>query len=119
METISNRIIQLVDCLGGNKSEFARKINVTPGYISKLGKNPEQTPSERTIIDICKTFNVSYEWLKTGQGEMFEGASDTAINALANAYNLDNIDKEIVSAYVKMSPQERKALTNFIKSLIK
>lgn len=119
MENISDRIIEIIKALGVNKSEFARRLNVTPSYISKLGKEPERMPSERMIIDICRTFNVSYEWLTTGQGEIFSEVTDSAIDALTKAYNLDDIDKEIVSTYVKMNQQERQALKNFIKTLIK
>lgn len=71
METISTRIMQVVEANGGNKSEFARKLNVTPAYISKLCKNADSVPSDRTISDICHEFNVNERWLRTGEGEMF------------------------------------------------
>lgn len=75
METIAQRIMKLVDALGGNKSDFARRIKVTPAYISKLGKQPDSIPSDRTISDICREFNVSELWLRTGEGEMFQQMS--------------------------------------------
>ena len=71
METVAERIIMVVDSLGISKSEFARKINVTPAYISKLGKFPDSTPSDRTIYDICQKFNVSEPWLRDGIEPMF------------------------------------------------
>lgn len=71
METVAERIIKVVDSLGMSKSEFARKINVTPAYISKLGKFTDSVPSDRTILDICREFDVNEEWLRTGDGEMF------------------------------------------------
>ena len=71
METIATRIIKLCDVLNISKSDFARRINVTPSYISKLGKATESVPSERTIDDICRVFGVSKLWLKTGEGEMY------------------------------------------------
>lgn len=71
METIAERIIKIVDALGMSKSEFARKINVTPAYISKLGKFPDSAPSGRTISDICQKFNVAEAWLRDGVGPMF------------------------------------------------
>lgn len=71
MATIAQRIIQVVNATGGNKSDFARKINLSPGYISKLDKEPEREPSDRTIFDICREFDVSEKWLRTGEGEMF------------------------------------------------
>ena len=71
MSTIAERIIYVVEANGGNKSEFARALNLTPAYISKLGKNRDLVPSDRTIEDICREFNVNETWLRTGEGEMF------------------------------------------------
>ena len=75
MTSISERIMLVVEKTGNNKSKFARKINVTPAYISKLGKNRDVVPSDRTILDICREFDVNEEWLRTGQGEMFRKLS--------------------------------------------
>lgn len=75
MGTVAERIIQAVDALGISKSEFARKINVTPAYISKLGKFPDSVPSDRTITDICREFNVSEVWLRDGKEPMFHPKS--------------------------------------------
>lgn len=71
METIATRIIQVVNWTGGNKSEFARRINVSPAYISKLDKQPDRSPSDRTISDICREFRVNEQWLRHGEGEPF------------------------------------------------
>lgn len=70
METISERIMKVVEKTGLSKSDFARKIDVTPAYISKLGKTPDATPSDRTIRDICRIFKVDEVWLRTGEGSM-------------------------------------------------
>ena len=75
MQSIAERIMMIVERNGNNKSDFARRINVTPAYISKLSKNPDSVPSERTILDICREFKVNEEWLRTGQGEMFRKLS--------------------------------------------
>ena len=72
MNTFSDRIDRLIqDRTGGNKSKFARKLNVTPAYISKLCKDKENIPSDRTIADICREFNVNEDWLRTGRGDPY------------------------------------------------
>ena len=69
METIASRIIEVCnDCVGGNMSAFAREIGVTPAYISKLKNEPDRTPSDRTIREICRVFKVDEVWLRTGIG---------------------------------------------------
>jgi len=76
MQTIAERIMLLVDRLeNGNKSEFARKVGVTPAYISKLGKNPDSVPTGRVMSDICSAYNVNFEWLTTGAEPMIPPAS--------------------------------------------
>lgn len=73
MNTISERIIFVCnEKADGNMSAFARQIGVTPAYISKLKNEPERTPSDRTIADICREFGVDKVWLETGSGEPFK-----------------------------------------------
>lgn len=73
MNTISERIIFVCnEKADGNMSAFARQIGVTPAYISKLKNEPERTPSDRTIADICREFGVDRIWLETGSGEPFK-----------------------------------------------
>lgn len=75
MSTVAERIMEIVEQTGLNKSEFARRINVTPAYISKLGKSPDSMPSDRTISDICREFGANEIWLREGIGEMFQQRS--------------------------------------------
>jgi len=112
------RIVKLVELLKKNKSEFARDVNVTPAYISKLGKQPKAVPSDRFISDICRKFNVNETWLRTGEGEIFLEEEDAFISQIADRYHLDNFDKETFKLYLNLSPDDRWALTSFSFSLV-
>ena len=69
MENINSRIAYLIDTkCGGNKSAFARKVNITPAYAAQLYCGARE-PSDRTISDICREFDVNEVWLRTGEGE--------------------------------------------------
>ena len=112
MDTIAERIMIVVEKMGGNKSEFARKINVTPAYISKLGKEPSCVPSDRTIADICREFNVSEPWLRTGEGPMFiELDDDDEFTKVITEIQVSNDDfvKKMLKAYWRL-PEEKKAV---------
>ena len=116
METIATRIIKLCDVFNISKSDFARRINVTPSYISKLGKSTESVPSDRTIDDICRVFGVSKLWLKTGEGDMFPPRTqDEQIAAyVASALHGDEALKSLVTATITTlctrQPSELEAL---------
>ena len=75
MSKIENRIAFVVsESCGGNRSAFARKIGISPAYATQLCTG-QRLPSDRTILDICREFNVNEIWLRTGVGEPFSPPS--------------------------------------------
>lgn len=121
MSTITERIMEIVEAEKINKSEFARRINVTPAYISKLGKNPNAIPSDRTISDICEKFKINELWLRTGEGEMkriLEGEDRFSLNI----GKLQHTDNETlirwVNAIAETNPELLKDIEDFFKRLL-
>lgn len=121
METIATRIIKLCDVLNISKSDFARRINVTPSYISKLGKSTESVPSERTIDDICRVFGVSKLWLKTGEGEMYvKRDMNQEIGMMVTALMKDadeSFRKRFIAALLQVPPDGWNAIEEFVNKL--
>lgn len=75
MDEISERIVLIIkEACGGNRSEFARQINVTPAYAAQIYAGA-RTPSDRTISDICRVFRVNETWLRTGTGSPYRAKS--------------------------------------------
>lgn len=71
MENIGKRITFIIDekCKG-NRSQFARIVNITPAYAAQLYAG-DRIPSDRTISDICREFGVDRNWLVDGIGDPF------------------------------------------------
>ena len=68
---MNERIAHIIDTFcNGNRSSFARKLGITPVYAAQLYSG-DRAPSDRTIADICRIFNVNEVWLRTGVGEPF------------------------------------------------
>lgn len=70
MDTISKRIVILIETKGITRTQFAEALNVAPAYVSKI-INKNYMPSDRVIEDICRKYAVSEQWLRTGAGDMF------------------------------------------------
>ena len=68
--TVNERLSVLIKELGLTKTSFAKRINVSSQFISSVCSG-STSPSARTIVDICREYNVSERWLRTGEGEMF------------------------------------------------
>lgn len=114
---MNERIMNIRKSLKLTQEEFAETLGLTRNFIWKLEKG-ERIPSERTIADICRTFHISLEWLKTGNGEMFSQAEDSVINALTQTYNLNDRDKQIIKSYLALTPQEREVFIKIVKSMV-
>ena len=68
---IGDQIKGIRKALDMTQSEFAEAINLSRNYIAMI-EIGQREPSERTIADICEKFNVREEWLRTGQGDIFQ-----------------------------------------------
>lgn len=121
MPEISERIAKVVDenCRG-NKSAFARAINITPAFAAQLYTG-QREPSERTIDDICRVFGVSKLWLKTGEGEMYvkRDLTDTLTHMVTElmASPDESFKKRFVAALLQVPPDGWNAIEEFVNKL--
>lgn len=121
MVSIADRIIQLVSlCSDGNMSEFARRLNVTPAYISKFKNKSDTIPSDRTISDICREFGVNEVWLRTGEEEPFqeESREEQILRAATQTVRSSNeFRKQVAFLLAQLSESDWEVLGNIYKKL--
>lgn len=67
METIHDRIkkVRLSEKL--DQEQFSISLNLKRNSISLI-ENKKRNPSDRTIADLCREFNINEDWLRTGNG---------------------------------------------------
>ncbi len=66
---MGTRIKQIRKTAGLTQQKFAEQIGLKRNTVGNYEINLI-TPSDRTITDICREFNVNEIWLRTGEGEM-------------------------------------------------
>lgn len=118
METINDRISWCISDSGLTKTAFAEKLNVSQPFISKLASGAS-IPSDRTIADICREFNISEEWLRTGSGEPhIRRDEDEAFMQICEEVNLsdDDLVKRIIRAYWALDESEKAVVRKLIDS---
>ncbi len=71
MFEINQRIRELRKELGVSQDAFAARIGMTRGAITNIELNKLE-PKELLIPLICKEFGCNEEWLRTGEGQMFQ-----------------------------------------------
>ena len=111
MQTINDRIAEVVKASGKTKTAFADSLGVSQQYISKLEKTG--TPSDRTLRDICEKYNVNEFWLRTGEGEMFRQksrAQEIADFAASLYENPTSFQAKLVTVLAKLDYDQWKLL---------
>ena len=121
METINDRIAWCVKDSNLTKTAFAEKINVSQSFISRLVSG-EKVPSDRTIADICREFNISELWLRTGEGEPhIQRDEDEELLEVTEQIHMsdDDLIKRIIKAYWFMEDDEKAAIRKLIDGFTK
>lgn len=119
MESINNRIAWCVKDSGLTKTDFAARINISQSFISRLVSG-EKLPSDRTIADICREFNISEVWLRTGEGEPhMERDKGEEFLEIMEKINIsdDDLIKRIIKAYWFLDDDEKAAVKKMIDNL--
>ena len=102
-----------------SQEQFGEKLGVSRSVIKNMELDllarPEQ--KEPIIKLICKTFNVSYEWLTTGEGEMFTETTQSFVEKLSSEYGLSFYAQKVIECYLSMEDEQRGAVDSFIKSI--
>lgn len=71
MNNTQNRIKEVRKAAGLTQTEFGERIGIKGNTITCYEKGIRE-PSEAIILAICREFNVREQWLRTGEGEMFQ-----------------------------------------------
>lgn len=114
---MNSRIKEVREAKGLSQADFAEMLNLKRNSISliEVGK---RNPSDRTIIDICNTFNISEEWLRTGKGEMFIETPSSTMEQLKKEFNLDEFSYNLVYQYLKLNADQRQTVRDFFYDVV-
>lgn len=114
---ITDRVIAVRKKEELNQSQFAEKLGLQRTIIS-LCESGKRDFSDRTLRDIAAAFHVNLEWLRTGEGDMYDEESPSVVlEELQEEYNLDDVDIQIIEHYINMAPLERQVFKDFIKGI--
>ena len=120
MESIGDRIKHVRKCSCLTLEKFGAKIGIGKSALSQF-EGGKARPSERTLLAICKEFNVNGEWLRTGEGEMFLPRSrDDEIEAFVTELlksGPESFRRRFVSALAKLDENDWETFERFAANL--
>lgn len=107
--TQGERVKEIRKSLDLTLEKFGEKLGVGKTAISKIEKG-ERNLTEQMTISICREYNVNYDFLTYGDGEMFDDLPQTVIDELCAQYNLSDSEKAIIEMYVSLPEDFRQLL---------
>ena len=116
---IGERIKKIRQSVGKTQQELADDLNLKRNTIAtyEMGKSD---PSDRTIADICRLYNVNEDWLRTGEGDMFIKLEPDA--ELENIFDKihfsgDETIRAIIRTYWALSDRDKAVVRQVILDL--
>ena len=122
MSEINTRIAEVIRGSGLTKTAFSKRIGLSQPFVSQLASG-DAAPSDRTIVDICREFGVSEQWLRTGEGEMFLRLSrEEEITKFAMSVIRDpdsEFQRQILGTMARLDAAQWKLMEQMLDGLIR
>ena len=120
--SLGSRIRFIRSQTGYNQTEFGREIGAAQTSVSAWEKDIS-VPVDSAIISICRIFNISEKWLRTGEGPMeVQRPKDEVIMNFFNSVledQPDSIRKRFVSSLASFSPEDWENAAALMQKLVK
>lgn len=97
---MNERLKELRRTLNLTQQAFADRLGVKRNTVATY-ETGKSNPSDAAVLLICREFNVSEIWLRTGEGEMFTPNPATELDALKERYGLSQAECSLIDVFVK------------------
>lgn len=116
---MNERIKELRISLGMTQESFSQQLGIKRNTIGNY-ETGNRIPSNQTIFSICREFNVNEDWLRTGEGDMFNPMSedeelDLYIGRISGSD--DSFKKNLLKSLCKLSEDEWNVLKKIISEM--
>jgi len=117
--TINERLILLRKTCKKTQSEMGAIIGISQSALADIESGRHGVLDRHLLmLQNWKEYHVNIDWLKTGEGEMFLMDEGDALEALRIAYDLTDLQFDIVATFVRMAPADREIMLNFMRGVM-
>lgn len=114
--TINERIRYFrKDVLDMNQTEFADKLGMKQTSVSGIERESVAV-TDRTIKTICLIFNVNEDWLRTGEGPIYNEREAFSLDQFAREHGATQLELEIIKVYFELDPAIRRAVLDHFRA---
>lgn len=115
--TQGERIKAIRKELGLTLEKFGEKLGVTKTTISRIEKGVNNL-TDQMARSICREYNVDYDYLMYGEGDVFTNLPKTIVDELCMQFDLDDFDRAVVEMYLDLPAELRQAIKARVKDMV-
>lgn len=118
---MNDRIKAIRAALKLTQAEFGKRLGLSQNYIWMIERG-DRTPSDRTLMDLCREFSVNEVWLREGVGPMFVERSrrddlfDYARRILGG--DLSDTEAAVLAVMAETSPEEWELFAAKVRAIV-
>ena len=110
MSDLYKRIVELCENEGINVTEMCRRADVPRGNLTDLNKGRQNSLATKNMIKISNYFNVSVEYLQTGEIKKSPTISDESVT-------LSVVERELIASFRDFSDEGKKKVLDYVSDL--
>jgi transcriptional regulator with XRE-family HTH domain len=103
--TVNQRVKKVRKTLKLTQHDLAKVLAMSQSQIASVETN-KRTVNDRTIKQICDSFNANPQWLRTGEGDMFIQKDDAKL-------------KKLLALFTNLQPQYQNFIFNAMDLFLK
>lgn len=108
---MQERLKIIREYFGMTQSEFAKKLGIGQSTLAMMEVSKRDI-SDRHIKTICAICSVNENWLRTGEGEMFNESDEFSLDEYAQHHSMSEMDLKIIKGFLDLDPEVRKIVVS-------
>lgn len=118
---MNDRVKAIRAALKLTQAEFGKRLGLSQNYIWMIERG-DRTPSDRTLMDLCREFSVNEVWLREGVGPMFVERSrrddlfDYARRILGG--DLSDTEAAVLAVMAETTPEEWELFAAKVRAIV-
>lgn len=114
---MNERIRELRKNLGLTMEKFGERLGVGKTAISGI-ESGRRNASDQLIRSICREFNVREEWLRNGNGKIYDSSKGKLLAYLEQiAHGNDDFIKDLIEVYMELDQTSRDTLREIASAM--
>ncbi|WP_166542200.1 helix-turn-helix domain-containing protein [Acutalibacter sp. 1XD8-36] len=111
--TLGERVRKIRRQMDLTQQDFGKRIGIKSNSVSLI-ESGGRNASDQVILAICREFDISEDWIRTGAGEMFEPEATNALDALVKERGISRAEQILIEKFLNLKPENRQAVMDYL-----